>query len=415
VTKTAKYVFLAILLGHLLWRGLIPAMTTIDSDFPNYYVAGHLALEGRFERVYDDDWFQDQIRSFGMQQMGKFSPYPPVTAFVMMPLAPFEPIIALRAWTIINIGVLLGLIGLLSKMLNKDWLWSALLLLLSGHALVNNFRFGQFYLILSFLMLWTLYSWQRDRRIASGVLMGIGAAIKYFPILFVPLLIARKEWRIVASFLGTATVLILLSIAVLGIEPYRHFVNAVLVPHLSGNIQNRFSMNFQSWNSLLARLLLFDSALNPNPVFDSPILYAVSLIAVYVTVLTLLVVGVRKAQQFWGHGALNVEFSLLCIGGIVLFPASATYHFLLLSIPIAILLAQGNGAWCVEQKILVTLYACIGFIPYSLLSGLDGKGLLTIFAYPRLFLTTTIMAVALLFVARSQSSLSDHHQRVQIT
>jgi hypothetical protein len=414
VRQLARYSLLALLTLHLVWRGVVPAMTTVDTDFPNYYVGGRLALEGRFDRSYDDIWFQEQIHAFGIEEMGKFAPYPPITAFIMMPLASLQPLNALRAWTMINFGVLLCLIVLLSRTLSKDLLWSALMVLLSGHALVNNFRFGQFYLILTFLTLWSLWLWKRDRRLSSGVLMGIGATIKYFPIVFLPLCIIRKEWRIALSFLGTVIALILLSIAVLGIEPYRHFIEAVLIPHLSGNIQNRFSMNFQSWNSLFARLMIFDSTLNPNPVFNSPIGYSIGLLAVYASVVALLFIGLRKTAQTWGSSALSVEFALLCIGGIVLFPASATYHFLLLSVPISILLALGEKTWSIEQKILLALYACIGFIPYSLLRAFDGNGLLTFFAYPRLFLTTMILVVALLFVTRSKGFQSDHHERVQI-
>jgi hypothetical protein len=414
VKQLATYSLLALLTVNLVWRGLIPAMTTLDTDFPNYYVGARLALEGRFERSYDDSWFQEQIRSYGIEEMGKFSPYPPITAFIMMPLASLQPLNALRVWTIINVAVLLSLIVLLSRAVNKSWLWSTLMILLSGHALVNNFRFGQFYLILTLLTLWSLTLWQRDRRWSSGVLMGIGAAIKYFPFVFLPLCMIRKEWRIAYWIVGTVIVLITLSIAVLGFEPYRHFIEGVLIPHLSGNIQNRFSMNFQSWNSLLARLLIFDSTLNPNPVFNSPLGYSLGLLAVYCAVVTLLVIGLRRTAQTWGSSALSVEFSLLCIGGIVLFPASATYHFLLLSIPISILLALGEKSWSIEQKILVALYACIGFIPYSLLRVFDGNGLLTLFAYPRLILTTMILVVALLFVARSREFQSDHHQQVQI-
>jgi hypothetical protein len=414
VIQFAKYSFLALLTAHLVWRGLVPAFTAVDTDFPNYYVASQLALEGQFDRVYDDVWFQEQIRSAGMASMGKFSPYPPITAFVMMPLAWLGPLNALRAWTVINIGVLICSIMLLSQMLKKDWLWSALMLLLSGHALVNNFRFGQFYLILSLLTLWSFSLWQRDRKVASGVLMGIGAALKYFPILFLPLLMFRKEWKIAAGMVGTIIALSIVSIVVLGLEPHRRFIEATLVPHLQGNIQNRFSMNFQSWNSLFARLMIFDSTLNPQPVLNSPIWYAFGLVASYTSVVTLLVLGMKRAAQIWKDRALNVQFALLCIGGIVLFPASATYHFLLLSVPVSILLALGKKTWSIEQKIILGLYVCIGFIPYSLLREFDGKGLLTLLAYPRLLMTTMIFAATLLFVERSKALQTGHHEQVQI-
>ncbi len=398
----------------LVWRGLIPAFTVLDTDFPNYYVSARLALKGNFDRVYDDAWFQDQIQSLGINQMGKFSPFPPISAFVVMPLVWLGPLNALRAWSVINIAVLFCLTALLSKMLKKDWLWCSLVLLLSGHALINNFRFGQFYLILTFMTLCSLFLWQRDRRWLSGALAGIGAAVKYFPIIMLPLLISRREWRIVLSLFLTLLLLFVGSAALLGVQPYLHFASGVLLPHLSGNIQDQFSPSFQSWNSLFRRLLIFDPVLNPNPLFNSSAAYSASLGAVYLAVLSLLAFGVRRATLRWKDNSLNVEFALLCIGGILLFPASATYHFLLLSLPISILLALGKASWCMEQKVLVGLYVCIGFIPYSSFKVFDGKGFLTLLAYPRLFLCSMIFAVAVAFVARFDPDHPGVRQPAQI-
>jgi hypothetical protein len=410
VRHSAKYVLLALLLTFLLWRGVVPAMQSLDTDFPNYFISSRLVLEGRFDRVYDDPWFQEQVYSFGIQELGKFSPYPPATAFIMLPIASLQPLTALRVWTIINIGVLVGLILMLSTFLKKDLVWSTLIILLSGHALVNNFRFGQFYLILTLLSLWSLTLWHTERKALSGVMMGIGASLKYFPIVFLPLCMIRKEWKIIGSFLATTVVLILLSIVVIGIEPYRQFVASALVPHLSGNIQNRFSMNFQSWNSLLARIMLFDSHLNPQPMFPSEFGYTLSLMAIYASVVAFLAQGLRSAAALEGDRPLKVQFALLCMAGILLFPASATYHYLLLCLPVSILLSFRAGSWNIEQKAMLAIYICIGFIPYSLLRRYDGRGLLTFVAYPRLFLTSLLFAFALLDVRRSKPNQSflDH-------
>ena len=94
-----------------------------------------------------------------------------------------------------------------------------------------------------------------------------------------------------------------------------------------------------------------------------------------------------------------MDFALLGIGGILLFPASATYHFLLLSVPVAVLLASVDKEWSHEQGILVALYALIGFIPYSLIRQFDGQGLMTFIAYPRLFLMLAMFVVSVRLVS----------------
>ncbi|MEK7672143.1 MAG: hypothetical protein AAB344_07990, partial [Bacteroidota bacterium] len=45
-------------------KGVIPAFTQIQTDFPNYYIAGAIARTGvGVERLYDDAWFQEQIKA----------------------------------------------------------------------------------------------------------------------------------------------------------------------------------------------------------------------------------------------------------------------------------------------------------------------------------------------------------------
>lgn len=398
--RIAKYGLLAVLTLHLFWRGLLPAFTKIDTDFPNYYVASKLALEGNFDRSYDDVWFQGQIRSFGMNQMGKFSPFPPSTALVMIPLAWLSPLNALRAWTVLNLAILAGSIVLLSRIVKKDWLWSSLLFLLGGNALVNDFRFGQFYLTLSFLCMCALYSWQGRRQTTSGVLMGIGAMIKYFPVVFLPICIIRREWKVALAFSATIVVFSLLSIAALGIGAHVRFVEEVPGPHLAGEIQNPFSSSFQSWNSLLRRLFVFDAGLNPHPLFDSPVVFYAGLGSIYGFIVGLVALGLSKLEGIRKGKELEIEFALVSIGGILLFPVSATYHFLLLTVPVAILLSVTETKWRMEQKILVTLYTLIGFIPYSLFQSFDGRGLLTVLAYPRLFLMAMVFTFALYITNR---------------
>src|SRR3982074_2763817 len=40
-------------------RGMVPAMSKIDSDFPNYFTAAKIVADGEnVERLYDDSWFQ---------------------------------------------------------------------------------------------------------------------------------------------------------------------------------------------------------------------------------------------------------------------------------------------------------------------------------------------------------------------
>ena len=83
-------------------RGMVPAMSKIDSDFPNYFTAAKIVADGGdVERLYDNSWFQGQMRRYqiGKPSEGKFAPFPPPTALLLVPLTRLEPLNALRVMT----------------------------------------------------------------------------------------------------------------------------------------------------------------------------------------------------------------------------------------------------------------------------------------------------------------------------
>ncbi|HYQ86173.1 MAG TPA: glycosyltransferase family 87 protein [Bacteroidota bacterium] len=384
----------------LLYFGIVPAFSKIDSDFPNYYTSARLVVEGgNLTNLYDDAWFQKQIEREGIDQEGRFSPFPPVDAFIMIPLAYLPPRYALQAWTIVNVLLLGANVLLLSRILGRDRLWSALLFLGSGIALVNNFRLGQFYLALSLLLLAGYLYWRKARSGRSGSLLGAAAALKYFPVLFLPLFIVRKEWKLIFSFLLTILILYALSVLVLGIEVHRQYLR-VLTSHLDGNIQDGYSATFQSWNSLLKRIFVRDPAWNPEPLVGWPPGYILIKFAIYGIVAFLTFRACRDAAASLGSNAPSVQFALVSIAGLLLLPASATYHFLLLVLPVGLLLSVERAPWRLKQKMILGLFILIGFIPYRIFRVFDGRALLTILAYPRLALMVAIFLASISYVRK---------------
>ena len=90
----------------------------------------------------------------------------------------------------------------------------------------------------------------------------------------------------------------------------------------------------------------------------------------------------------------SVYFALPALAALVLLPASATYHFILLLIPVGILLSDSilteRGS-----RIISFLYLGIGFIPYHFFFELGTNWFLPL-AYPRLFLMTLMYLVAVI-------------------
>ncbi|MBI4547339.1 MAG: DUF2029 domain-containing protein [Ignavibacteriae bacterium] len=400
--KITQYVLLAVLGIFIVWKGVIPALTKIDTDFPTYYTSARLLMDGEdIAKMYDDKWFNEQVQRYGINHLGRFTPFPPIAAFIMLPIAYLPPLQALQAWTVINLAALSVMILLLSKILQRDIAWCSLLALGSGLALINNIRFGQFYLILSLLIIVSYYWWQKNRYIASGTMLGIGAALKYFPALYLPLFIIQREWKIIVMVCTTILVLTFLSLLVFGIEVHQQFLTSVLGGHLSGEMHDPFLSIYQSWNSLLRRLFVYDSALNAHPLLQSPTMFYVSKYCILVSIAIPTIIGLMKAQRAFGNKAPVVQFALLNVAGLLALPSSATYHFLLLILPIGILLSLHEKDLTIEQKILIVCYAAIGFMPYRFFRPFDGQGILTVLAYPRLWLMTAIFITTLVFIWRN--------------
>src|SRR5579883_812123 len=219
-----QYILLSLLIIFVVWRGIIPAFTHLDTDFPNYYTASRLLLDGKdISRIYDSAWFLQQTNQFGME-FGRFSPFPPITIFVMTPFAWASPLLALQMWTALNIILFVAAIRLLMKITQKDWLWCSLFMLSSGVALVNNFRFGQFYVILTLLVMLIYYGWKKRWPYLAGIALGVGAAVKYFPAVYLIMLAVEKKWKTVIAGLITIVILVGAGVWLLGIEAHRQFV-----------------------------------------------------------------------------------------------------------------------------------------------------------------------------------------------
>jgi hypothetical protein len=389
--------FVALGMVHI-WFGIIPAWTRIDTDFPNYYTSARLVIEGRdLSRIYDAGWFQSQIDRLGITQQGIFAPLPPVTALIMLPVAFLPPQAALRAWTVVNLILLAGAIALLSRCTGRDWLFSAILFLGSGIALINDIRFGQVYLLIAFLVLAGYLALKSRHSASSGAAFGVAAALKYFPLAYIPFLLARKERKAIFWLVGTLAATYLASLLLLGTEVHRQFA-ALLAAHLDGEILNPFGAGLQSWNSLFRRAFVLDPLFNPDPLIQWPAGYFVLTYLVYLAVLIQTVRSWKRAETAFGPSAPGVQFALVNIAALLLLPASSTYLFLLMVFPVALLLGSAGTRWRPEQKMIVVLFTLISWIPYRVFRPFDGRGILTVVAYPRLGLLLCLFVATVLFI-----------------
>jgi hypothetical protein len=159
------------LAGVFFLYGFAPAWRSMNTDFSTYYVTARLYREGHsLARVYEWIWFQRQKNHAGMERrvVGFF----PLTGFSAMPIVPLttlSPLAAKRCWIAINL-LLLGFTGFLLYRMTALGTWqAAILVFLATQPLRTHFLYGQFHLLVLFLVVLSLWLYLKGRPVGSGV------------------------------------------------------------------------------------------------------------------------------------------------------------------------------------------------------------------------------------------------------
>jgi hypothetical protein len=394
-SRASKILMLVALAAFVLLKGVVPALSKIDADFPGYFTAARIVIDGQdTRRLYDDDWFREQIRRYGLESAknpGKFAPFPPPTALLLVPIARCEPLTALRIVTAVSVLCIIASIVLLARILAWRPLDSALFILSSGLAIVGGLRFGQPYILISTFCILGFYLYREKRPWLAGICLGLFVPIKYFPVIFLAYFAFQREWKVLMGGAVAIACVGLVSVGVLGWEVHQTFLS-VFESHLTGrlSLQNQgvpFTAVYQSFDTLFDRLFVFDPVRNPRPLLAAPLLGTLTLITVKGSIL---LVAVATMVKFARARTLNTAAPYIGILGVLVLliaPATATYTCVLLWLPVALLIDYflAEGARTPAYFVLAT-YVLIGFIPYNYTYPFEGRGGLTVFAYPRLFL-----------------------------
>jgi hypothetical protein len=406
LSRACKVLLLVGLTGYLLLRGVVPALTAITDDFPEYFTSAKSVRDGQdATKLYDGAWFREQTRREGVghqENPGEFAPYPPPTALLLTPLAAFKPLTALRIVTALNLVCLICSTLLLGSIFRWRLIDSALFILLSGWALHSGLRFGHPYILISTFCLLGYYLYLKRRPWLAGLCLGVFVPIKYYPVIFLAGFALHRQWRVVLGGGIALAAVALVSIGVLGWKVHQIFVVDVLLNHLTGHLipGPRFTAVFQSFDTLFERLFILDSARNPHPWLEAPLAATVAII----TAKGLLVLAAAAALIRLARGAnpraIAPTIGILGVLALLIAPGSGTYAFVLLWLPVALLIDYFLSERArVPAYLVLFTYVLIGFIPYGHTYRFEGHGGLTVLAYPRLILLLAMFIVCICAVA----------------
>lgn len=410
--------FIALLFGGLFaYLGCYRAVTSPAGDFASYYTSSRMVLDGTFKKVdvYDYYGFQKRAEDYFNRTLSSFIPLPPSTALMLMPLAWLPPEPARVVFMLINVACVVLLVWMLGRLTRLSLPLLLSVVLLNGISLWSDVREGQVYLLLTLLIVSALVLEREGKRFAAGMLLGLALPVKYFTALFIVYFFTRKRYKLVTGAAVSAVAVFGAAFIGGGLKMNEYYLSVILPHHLAGNIQNPFTVHFQSFNSLFNRMFIPNETLNPHPLVDMPFLGLWLHALVPLLAVSLLVTAMFKSRHVPEHVRTMYCAALLVLFGLAASPASATYHLTLLVVPVAILFAiaaeenPGDEMYFIRKRMpaMFGVYLGITLLPFYKLYVFRSDLPLQLLSYSRLMLIAAFFMLALppkIFGAKSVRS-----------
>lgn len=376
---------LALLAAHIVFS-LLPALGPIRSDFANYYVPARAVFEGRSaDRVYERGWFVDESSHMGLDGEGSFVPHPPACALLLLPLAGLEPLMAKAAWTLWLAGCLVAYAVLARNGLRLPAVWVGLTVLAQTVSLRNALLYGQPYPFLLLLLVGALLALERGRPFLAGLLIAPVVGLKLYGAPFALFFLVTRRFRALAGVVVGLAALTALTVAVLGWPLHETYLREVLPASLAGRIQDPYSPIWGSLTSLARRLFAFEPDLNPRPALDMPRLAEGLAVGLPLAIVALGLFAAARA-------GLRRGWAIPMVGALAASPLAGTYHFVLLALPAALLLAESRSGLA---RAVIVLCLVVATSPLTHYFGSLAQGWTNVLAYPRLASLLALLALAL--------------------
>lgn len=382
----AEWLLLVVMTAYFGVHTFSAAWRTLNTDFPNYYLTARLAEEGNdTSRIYEWVWLQRQKDHREIDQaIISLVPITPFSTLVVWPVATLPPLDAKHYWLIANIFFIGATIVVLQSLVRLPWRRIALIAALSI-PLNKNVIFGQYYILLLFLLALACWCYINQRRFFSGILVGLSFGIKLFPLLYLLYFLRKRDIRAFAGGVVGGFGAAIVSIGVFGWQANRVLVEQVLPWTLRGEGMDPYNLSSGSITTLLHRLFIYEPQLNPNPAIHAAWVFAVLLplaqTALFAPSLLLVQPGTNPRR-------LRLEWSAILLGSLAISTMPAGYHFTLLILPVCFMWeVVRERALATAAGILLLLYVAIGYPGWR---AIGEASPITLLSVPRLYLVVLL-------------------------
>lgn len=363
-----ELMFVVLLAALFLFRGFLPAWRSLNTDFPNYFVAASIRRAGiPLDRAYEWTWFQRQKDHLGIDQpLVGFAPHPPLCALPFIPLAGMAALNAKRVWLACNLGFLALVFWILRRETKQSWLHVILISLLCIAPLRSNLLDGQYYIFILLLFSAAYRALRLNHRLSSGLLLSIGAGLKLFPGLFLLLFLWKRDWRAAAGLVLGFVALTAISVGVFGWNVHQVYAIEVFPRAFRGEVLAPYSLRWSSFAPLWHRLFLFEPELNPAPLVNSPVLFSMVQAMTTVVFWFGFLMLVSREDESRHH---SLEWAAFIALMLLLSPMPSSYHYCVLIfsavVGISALREFGNTG---DRILLIVLFVAACFPPHGTLA-----------------------------------------------
>ena len=391
LTQIVEWILSALMVAYFAVHTLPAAWRTLNTDFPNYYLTAHLAREkSETSRIYEWIWLQRQKDHQDIdQRIVGLVAVTPFSSLAVWPFAAMPPLAAKHCWLILNIALVAAVAVLLRSLTRQPW--RRILLVASLSVPLNkNFLYGQYYVLLLFVVTLACWCYVHQKRFLSGLLIGLGFGLKLFPLLYLGYFLRKRDFKALTGGVIGSAAAALSSIAVFGWQANQLLFNQVLPWALRGEGLNPYDLSSGSITTLLHRLFIYEPQLNPSPSIFAAWMFALLLpLAQTVLFAPALLLAEPKNND---PRRLHLEWSAVLLASLAISTAPAGYHFTLLILPVCLMweAVEERAGWAATAAFLF-LYAAIGYPGWKTIGAMSPWAL---FSVPRLYLVVLLCFVS---------------------
>ena len=251
----------------------------------------------------------------------------------------------------------------------------------------KNFLYGQYYVLLLFVLTLACWCYIHEKKFMSGLIVGLGFGLKLFPLLYLVYFLRKRDLKAFAGGIVGGVGAAIASIAVFGWQANRVLVNQVLPWTLRGEGLDPYNLSSASITTLLHRLFIYEPQLNPSPAIHSAWIFAV-LFPLAQTLFHLLPALLLAEPNNANPRRLQLEWSAILLGSLVISTLPAGYHFTLLILPVCLMweIVEEQAGFAATLSLLL-IYAAIGYPGWKMIGAASR---FTLFSVPRLYVVVLL-------------------------